>query len=62
MGTTIDKAIKILTRGSPESDKATFTEYAEARDLGIEALKVIKNGRPFGYVALDEPLPGEKEK
>ncbi len=58
---TIDEAIRILTIHNDHNPNITDAERNEAHQLGIEALKRIKETRTDYGVVLDMPLPGETE-
>ncbi len=55
----IPKAIEVLTRWKEESHWESEKELAEAEQLGIEALKVIKDKRGYPEYIIPRELPGE---
>lgn len=56
---TINEAVGILQfNGAPE-EGPTISDFIKARNLGIEALKRIKNARDIGYSVPTSLLPGE---
>ena len=60
-GISIDKAIKALklyAKGVPKHDR---TDFENALELGIEALKRIKNYRHDWNLTITERLPRETE-
>ena len=57
----IDKAIEINESLLDGTYDHRDEDMEDALKLGIEALKAIRDVRPTGYGAIDEPLPGETE-
>ena len=58
----LEKAIEILTHPPFYPSTPNDKEYTDAINLGIEALRVIKDVRPTDYGAIDDPLLGETEE
>lgn len=58
----LEKAIKIKEEYLRDNQPYDLEELEEADRLSIEALKVIKDVRPTGYGAIDDPLPGETKE
>jgi len=67
---TIEEAIELLEHyvkngyivDTIESLRFYHHSGEEAANLGIEALKVVKDSRESGYFGKDYRLPGETEK
>jgi len=57
----IDKAIELLKSTPIQVVCGDDLEYAEARQLGIEALKRVKGLRRFWGKDINLKLPGETE-
>ena len=58
----IEKAIEQLERGTRESRSTNNQMLREAMNLGIEALKSVKQDRVLRLPGRLEPLPGETEE
>jgi len=58
---TIDEAIKILTDQIGVAEEFGKVDCMDAFQLGIEALKVIKEFRTGRYKTINSPLLGETE-
>ena len=56
---TIDKAIEILTIHNDHNPNFTDADRRKAHQLGIEALKAIKQARNVAYSTPAHYLPGE---
>ena len=59
---TLEKAIGILEYHRDAVGEVAGSEFANALKLGIEALKARQRDRAFGYVDLDDLLPGETKE
>ena len=57
----IEKAIEIQTIHNDHNPDFTDAERREAHQLGIEALKRVRDMRISPYTTADEQLPGETE-
>lgn len=58
----LDTAIRILKRCASDGIPRGETPFNDAIELGIEALKRIKDARDFGTMAAVNTLPGETTK
>ena len=59
---TIDEAIKELMKEIPPIPANEWSQNAQAKALGIEAMKVVKDTRKLPGMAGWKPLPGETRK
>ena len=58
----LDEAIKNNTENLEINGGGMYPDFAEAIQLGIEALQAYKQARVEGYLSKDELLPSEEEK
>ena len=58
---TLNEAIKIETINNDHNPDYTDEQRRQARQLGIEALKCIKEYRTGRYETINSPLSGETE-
>ena len=56
---TIDEAIEILQTDHTKPISYTIADFNNAYQLGLEALKCVKDNRLFGIANSVNPLPGE---
>ena len=59
---TIDEALKYSQQLNPLFKTYLHADFEKAHNLGIEALKRIKEGRRKGYDFFGHQLPGETEE